>query len=728
MANQQFLVHLSNYRTKQNIDLVADPTKQQTLNASIADEILLTVIISLADAGDNNNFDLLTIELLTGAVGVYKFPTVAGFTSSSQIPLQPFFSILKHIPTFRPGYRAQNIEPFQIVNNPETSAYAMVVNQIFLRNPIVPNNDTVFVMQIPFQVLNGKQTNNNDNHQFKLTAHTNNDDSSGLIRSGIIHIIEPLLLLTSSTTAMVPTLPGSTVTYLVTLTNGRNHPAYNVVMDFAALKNTDLFASLQIQIPPGTAWVVDASQPYQAYLPHYDGLFVETFTVTAIIQPYLINQNLHFQPEVTVRWNSQPPSPNVNQMNDVNFGRNGSDGVAGLNNYFVVTQLQEIVLKAAPQTQVEVLTGENVDVGENVAVAFLVTLFPGVYGSLTITTTVPNDHLQLVSGEFITSPVTGLFQLPFNYTAGNIDIKGGTLTLTDLVVNNAGGYTFAWLVNYVATSVGTTFVTATIDYTDTTPFSVNSTPIIISAVSVLPPILTVSKFLQSITQTATTRILTYGIQVTNVGGSANNAATLTDVVPLGTTATQGAWSSTTGSITQTIQANTIAAGTSKVFPLTLTVPNTFAGDVVNNQVTVASGINVNSDYSTFTLPPLMPTPPVVLIAKKVVTATNFVAGVGTIIYTLLIQNMGTEESVQGIVTDQLPLNTSVVAGSGNWTGVSGTIFHVLPPIPAGMSVQIPLTVFVGFGLAGITIINTASAAAGSTVSNTATAAFTIPLV
>ena len=216
----------------------------------------------------------------------------------------------------------------------------------------------------------------------------------------------------------------------------------------------------------------------------------------------------------------------------------------------------------------------------------------------------------------------------------------------------------------------------------------------------------------------------YLITVTNNGPSTVTGATVSDVLPAGTTfvaATNGA-TYDAGTNTVTFVTGTLATGGSTSFHLTLAIDAGLTGSLANTAtVTPPSGVTDptggnNSSTDTDTL-----TPRADLSISKTDGKTSAVPGTD-VTYTITVTNSGPSTVVDALVSDPLPAGTRSSAPPAAPPTTPARTRCISPPArwPRAADISFDLTLTIGAGLTG-TLSNTATVAppAGVTDPNTA---------
>ena len=215
--------------------------------------------------------------------------------------------------------------------------------------------------------------------------------------------------------------------------------------------------------------------------------------------------------------------------------------------------------------------------------------------------------------------------------------------------------------------------------------------------------------------------VTYVITVTNNGPSTVTGATVSDVLPAGTTfvsATGGA-TNNAGTNTVTFTTGMLANGASTSFQLTLAINPIRAGPLSNTAtVTPPAGVTDpnggnNSSTDTDTL-----TPQADLSITKTDGTTSALPGTSTT-YTITVTNNGPSTVTGATVSDVLPAGTTFVSATNGATYDSGTnTVHYTTPMrwPRAAWAVFQLTLAIDPNLTG-TLSNTAFVAPPAGVSD-----------
>ncbi len=218
--------------------------------------------------------------------------------------------------------------------------------------------------------------------------------------------------------------------------------------------------------------------------------------------------------------------------------------------------------------------------------------------------------------------------------------------------------------------------------------------------------------------------IVYTITSTNGGPSNAASATLSDILPAGTTfvslVTPAGWSCTfppVGSGGTVACSNGAFAVGSSVFTLTVQVaPATPAGTVISNTATAGSATsdpNPGDESATATTTVAAAAD---LAVTKVDTPDPVTAG-GNITYTITATNAGPSNAATATLSDTLPAGTTFVAlaSPAGWSCTT-------PPVGAGGTVACSNASFaIGSALFTLTAQIDPSVTAGTVISNTATA-------
>lgn len=211
--------------------------------------------------------------------------------------------------------------------------------------------------------------------------------------------------------------------------------------------------------------------------------------------------------------------------------------------------------------------------------------------------------------------------------------------------------------------------------------------------------------------TSTNTTIAYTITVTNSGPDAAIDATLTDILPAGTTfvslVAPGTWScatpavNTAGTVTCTRISMPVGAD-----PFTLTINGPATPGNVANTATVTSANESAAGNESATANTL-----VIGVADLSITKTGpaTVPSGGQITYTITVTNNGPDPSTNTTVTDTLPAGVTFVSATPSQGSCSGTttVTCTLGTLANGASATIALIVNVT-ALEGAVIVNTAT--------------------
>jgi uncharacterized repeat protein (TIGR01451 family) len=222
--------------------------------------------------------------------------------------------------------------------------------------------------------------------------------------------------------------------------------------------------------------------------------------------------------------------------------------------------------------------------------------------------------------------------------------------------------------------------------------------------------------------------LTYTFQLRNLGPNAAPNASVTDVLPPGTTfvsATPPAgWSCVTPAVgssgTVRCSSSSLASLTTVTFTVVVRVASTVAnGTILTNSVSATSGntdTNTSNNTLSMTTTVASPAANADLAVTKADTPDPVPAG-HDLTYTIVVTNNGPATALVVTLTDAVPANTTFrsVSTPGGWScttpavGGAGTVSCTLASLPSGQLSAVTLRVRVDAGAAaGSTIANTAS--------------------
>src|SRR5207244_2581809 len=207
---------------------------------------------------------------------------------------------------------------------------------------------------------------------------------------------------------------------------------------------------------------------------------------------------------------------------------------------------------------------------------------------------------------------------------------------------------------------------------------------------------------------------TYTVTVTNSGPSTVTGATVSDVLPAGTTfvsATNGA-TYDAGTNTVSFTTGTLASGDMTSFQLTVFISPSLTGTLSNTATVAApSGVtdtNLGNNSSTDTD---QLTPEADLAITKDDGMTTAVPGTNDT-YTVTVTNSGPSTVTGATVSDVLPAGATFVSATNGATYDAGTntVSFTTSTLASGDMTSFQLTVFISPSLTG-TLSNTATVAA-----------------
>jgi uncharacterized repeat protein (TIGR01451 family) len=339
---------------------------------------------------------------------------------------------------------------------------------------------------------------------------------------------------------------------------------------------------------------------------------------------------------------------------------------------------------------------------------------PGTAISYTIVVTNagPNDVTAATLNDTIPSAILSPTWTA-TYSSGSSGPESGSGSLSALSLNllAAGTATFTVTGMIDPTATGTLTNTATItpptgfEDTDPTNNSATDTTVLDQDVD-----LTIAKT-NNLTTVVPGRNTTYAITVTNNGPINVTGATVTDVLPAGTTFVSATGGATYNSLTNTVTYVTgqILATNSESFTVTLAISPTLTGTLTNTaQVVPPAGIS-EKDPSNNTASDSDPlTPQADLRVSKSNNLSSVVPGTNTT-YTITVSNDGPSSVSGATVADVLPAGTTFVSATGGATYDSGTrtVTFVTGTLAKNGSTTFTVTLGIAASLAG-TLSNTAT--------------------
>jgi uncharacterized repeat protein (TIGR01451 family) len=211
-------------------------------------------------------------------------------------------------------------------------------------------------------------------------------------------------------------------------------------------------------------------------------------------------------------------------------------------------------------------------------------------------------------------------------------------------------------------------------------------------------------------------VVTYTLTVSNVGNEDATGVVVTEAVPVNATFNSGSSTAGWNAAGTSYTIGNLAAGASATIQYAITVNSTVPAGVtqISNTATAADDGSNGSDATPLNNTASDTTP---VIAAPDIRIIKFDGGIttvpgGTVVYTLVIQNVGNQDATGVVVSETVPANAtfnSVLSSSG-WNA-AGTSYSV-GDLSAGATVAVTYAVTVASSLpAGITqITNTANVA------------------
>ncbi len=166
--------------------------------------------------------------------------------------------------------------------------------------------------------------------------------------------------------------------------------------------------------------------------------------------------------------------------------------------------------------------------------------------------------------------------------------------------------------------------------------------------------------------------MTFTLTLSNEGPSAANAVAVTDQLPTGYTYVSDTGGGAYSNLTGVWNVGTLAAGGSETVDITATVnaagvylnvAEVTASEQADPDSTPNNGVTTEDDYAEQSTAPVAPTPAVTM--TETVTDVNggsLVPG-DQLLYTITVTNSGTADATFVVVTDPIPANTTLMAGS-----------------------------------------------------------------
>ncbi len=393
--------------------------------------------------------------------------------------------------------------------------------------------------------------------------------------------------------------------------------------------------------------------------------------------------------------------------------------ITGSNSDSNINNNSSSVKVSVPEAQVEIgkfVNNANPGPGETITYTII------------ITNNGPNTATGLVVSD--TLPVSVTLQSPVISTSGSYDQNSGVWSgLSDLAMGNWHILTLTVVVTDVSGTLGNSIVnTAVITEINEIDNTNNSASV---TITVKGADLQIGKTVDNSTPSAGGTIV-YTVVVTNTGSDATTGVVISDTLPLSVTfvssyTTQGGYDNSSGVWTL----GAINGGDSTAtLRITSTLDANTAGQTITNVAVITTSaladLNSSNNVATATL--------TVKIADlsmiKSVSPTSAREG-QTIVYTLVVTNVGPDSTSNIIISDTLPLSVTYISqgGTGTYNSISGA-WNVGTTLNSSDRATMTITATVNAGTASQSITNTAvisSAADGDTNSsnNLARASFSV---
>ena len=322
------------------------------------------------------------------------------------------------------------------------------------------------------------------------------------------------------------------------------------------------------------------------------------------------------------------------------------------------------------------------------------TIVPGQAVSYTITVT--NNGSATADNVVLSEPLpAGLILVSDTASLGTVAVSGATLTNT--IGSLAAGQSATLTIIAMPTATGTisNTATATTTSTDVNASNDSATDSITVASATSAATLTITKT-PSPTSGTVGQNETYTITVNNTGSVDASNVVVSDVLPAGMTFVSATSSvGTTSNANGTITANlgTLAAGGSAT--ITVVATPTTAGTFNNTAIVTTSSGVTNTANSTVSSSVVVTQPAIAnVVITKIATPDPDLVG-QNLTYTITVQNTGTADAANTVVTDSLPAGmtfVSATSSAGTTTQSGGTVTANLGTLAAGATDTITIIV------------------------------------
>jgi large repetitive protein len=359
-----------------------------------------------------------------------------------------------------------------------------------------------------------------------------------------------------------------------------------------------------------------------------------------------------------------------------------ADGVQ--TNIATVTALSPAGLSVTAEDQTTVVTSASVIAqksdGQDEVIAGAGTVY--TY-TLTITNTGPSTAQSVsVSDTLPTGFVPGT---PVVASQGSCNVNGSTMSCALGDILNGGSATIEIPYTVSASAPpGQATNTAAVTWDDTDPESGTATAVDVTTV-VAEAVLALSK-VASPDPVIAGELLTYTLEVTNLGPSDSGAVTVSDPLPAGTSLVSGP--------SPTWNVGPLAAAAITSTTVVVRVDSGYGGSSLANTAS-ASAPEFAAGPITATATVQVETEAQLELAKRA-TPEAVTAGSGPYLYTLTITNTGPSDADNVVITDTWPVSFTLVSTATNPAGGSctdvagGVITCTFTTLPAGNVAQVTL--------------------------------------
>ncbi|MCS5491194.1 DUF7507 domain-containing protein, partial [Algoriphagus limi] len=518
------------------------------------------------------------------------------------------------------------------------------------------------------------------NKSFTNTATADSDVSDPVSANNTVTVTtEPSIVADISivkTDSPDPVIAGNTLSYTLLVSNGGPDIATNIVV-------TDVLSAIYL-IPANATYTLNggASTPWTGSL--NIGSLSSGGTSTVVI-------SVPVKPEVAPGTVINNTASVTSDANDPDLGNNSSTANTTVNS-------------SADLSIVKTATPDPVIAGENITYTIEVTNSgPSDALAVSVSDVLPAG-LSLISA----TPSTGTWSAP-TWTIGTLGAGESTSLILVASVDPS--------VSHNSTITNTAAVTSSTPDPNTS----NNTSTDDTTVNAIVD-LGISKTDNTDTYIPG-QINTYTIVVTNSGPSDANGATVSDVLPVGTT---GSWTATfsggatgiasgTGDISEIVN---VPEGGSITYTVSLNIPSNYTGDLVNTaSVSSPTGISDSNTGNNNATDTDTQNSQVDLEITKVVDIIEPLVG-SSVEFTLTVTNNGPSDATGVTVNDLLPNGYSYLSDNGGGAYDSNAGVWTIGNLTNGSSASLIITANVNEPGDGISYVNTASVSGNENDPNT----------